>query len=172
MTRFDLAMFAPLFALLAWAAVTDCRWRRIPNWLTLSLALGGLAQSLLPGHLLAPAASLAGLAVGFTVSFLLYLAGGQGAGDVKLLAGVGAWLGPAHTLCVFAAAALLSMIVALILCVRRGQLRGLAVSSLLSAVNLLALRRPPPLSSSIGQPLPHAPLLLAATAGVLFGGAI
>src|SRR5205823_5865387 len=45
-------------------------------------------------------------AFGFSVLICFYLLGGMGAGDVKLLTAVGAWLGLSLTLAVFLAASL------------------------------------------------------------------
>jgi hypothetical protein len=60
------------------------------------------------------------------------------------------------------------MIVALAVCAARRELRALVLSSLISLLNLAMLRgRQPRLGGSIGNPLPHAPVVLAATAGVL-----
>ena len=47
--------------------------------------------------------SLVGTIVGLALLLPLYAIGGMGAGDVKLLAGVGAWVGPqvtAYAFCV------------------------------------------------------------------------
>src|SRR5262245_64849156 len=76
------------------ACVTDLRTRRIPNVLTfgaaaLALAFHGIVGGL-PGVQSAALGWLAGLAM-FLPFFLL---GGMGGGDVKLLAALGAWLGP------------------------------------------------------------------------------
>ena len=49
MTNYGLLMCAPMFGLLAWAAVTDCAQRRIPNWLTYTLVLGGFVHSFTTG---------------------------------------------------------------------------------------------------------------------------
>jgi prepilin peptidase CpaA len=51
--------------------------------------------------------SLSGLALGFVAFLVPYLMGGMGAGDVKLMSGVGAVLGFSHTLvaCLFVAVA-------------------------------------------------------------------
>src|SRR5438874_11550816 len=105
----NLAVFAPLLALVGYAAVTDLRARRIPNWLTLTVVLSGLAQSLSSWALISPKQSLLGLVVGFGVTFLLYSVGGRGAGDVKLTAGIGAWMGPWPVLWVFMVAAIVSL---------------------------------------------------------------
>ena len=51
----------PLLALLLWAAAEDLWRRRIANWLSFSLILSGLLQTLLPGHLISPTQALAGL---------------------------------------------------------------------------------------------------------------
>ena len=50
--------------------------------------------------------SLAGTGVGLLSLLPLYAIGGMGAGDVKLMAGVGAWLGPWLTLWSFVSTAL------------------------------------------------------------------
>ena len=89
-----------LMLLLLAAAVTDLRSRRIPNTLVLSgicLALGSHALALVAGltplagaHWWAP---LAGLSVGLLALMPLYLVRALGAGDLKLLAMVGAFVG-------------------------------------------------------------------------------
>ena len=81
--------------LLVVACVTDVRWRRIPNVLVLVIALTGFAfsvalESLGPGLLRAAS----GLTLGFAIWIIFHVVGGLGAGDVKLFAAAGAWLGP------------------------------------------------------------------------------
>jgi len=76
------------------AAVYDVRYRRIPNWLSVSgvaagLGLNSFMYSGWPGLKL----SLLGLLVGFGVYFVLYALRAMGAGDVKLMAAVGAIIG-------------------------------------------------------------------------------
>ena len=77
-------------------AVSDVRGKRIPNWLTYSsLGAGLLLRTALQGwHGLAQG-GLGGLAGG-GVFFLFFLVHGMGAGDVKLMAAVGAWVGVQH----------------------------------------------------------------------------
>ena len=75
------------------ACATDLRTSRIPNLLTFSAAAAGLAWHAFGGW--APLASaLGGLALGLLLFLPIYLLRGMGAGDVKLLAALGAWLGP------------------------------------------------------------------------------
>ena len=109
MTSYDLLMCAPLFALLGWAAVTDCAARRIPNWLSYTLVLGGFAHSFTGAAPVGWGGSLLGMLVGFALTFVFFAVGAMGGGDVKLLTGVGAWLGPLGVLLVFAVEAVVGM---------------------------------------------------------------
>ncbi len=92
---------APPLLLSVWIAWGDLKTRRIPNYLTLGGALAGLGFQLglhgVPGL----STGLMGMALGFCFLFLPYLWGGLGAGDVKALAALGAWLGPRGIFYVF-----------------------------------------------------------------------
>jgi prepilin peptidase CpaA len=76
------------------AAVIDVRSRRIPNWVSGAALLVGVLvhawQDGLNGVLLA----LTGAALGLAILLPLYVIKAMGAGDVKLLLGVGALVGP------------------------------------------------------------------------------
>ena len=79
------------------AAITDLRWYRIKNLLTYPLfALGVLYFGVVAGWD-GLKFSLIGSLIGFFPMLLLFLTGGFGAGDVKLIGGLGAWLGPLIT---------------------------------------------------------------------------
>lgn len=75
-------------------AVVDLRTHRIPNVLTLSGAAVGMGACLWSAGGLGLLQSGAGLGVGLVAFLPFYLAGGFGAGDVKAMAAVGAFLGP------------------------------------------------------------------------------
>ena len=75
-------------------AATDLRTRRIPNALTFGGALAGLVANLLAYQLDGIRWSLIGWLVGVLLLAIPFALRGTGAGDVKLLAAVGAWAGP------------------------------------------------------------------------------
>lgn len=94
-SSFPLAL---LFAVLVAAIVTDLRTTKVPN----EISLGGCVLGLACGAALAGWAGLlnsgAGLLMGFAALLPLYVLKGMGAGDVKLMAATGSFLGPALTL--------------------------------------------------------------------------
>jgi len=94
------------------AAVTDLRWRRIPNWITASGAALGLVFHLLEGGLSGVLLSIAGAALGFAIFIAFYVAGGMGAGDIKLFSAVGALTGPSALVTIFVFTGLLGGVAA------------------------------------------------------------
>jgi prepilin peptidase CpaA len=88
----------PTLIVVAVATFTDLRSRRIPNWLVLPFLLAGVAVSgwLRGWH--GVGQSLEGLGLGALLFGVLFLLGGMGAGDVKLCAAIGAWIGPGQLL--------------------------------------------------------------------------
>lgn len=112
-----------LVACVGLAAAIDVRQRRIPNWLSLSGVLCGICLNSIfegkDGFVL----SLLGIATGFFLLFFGYLLGGIGAGDVKLLAAVGAFLGPKLVFCAFIWMAFSGGVLALLLIAWKGAFR-------------------------------------------------
>lgn len=97
---------------LAEAAVIDGLKLKVPNWLTFHMVAGGLGFSAWYGGLPALLTSVEGVLVGLAVLLPLYMIGGMGAGDVKLMAGVGAWVGPWVTLGAFLTSAVVGGVIA------------------------------------------------------------
>lgn len=89
-------MLFPLSCLTV-AVVLDIRFRRLPNWLTLPMALAGLSAAACRGGWGAFVESLGGFAFLLLLGFLAWSFGFAGGGDGKLAAGVGAWLGFSHS---------------------------------------------------------------------------
>jgi prepilin peptidase CpaA len=81
-------------ALAAIAAVSDIRGRRVSNELVLVICFAGLARHALALDAAAVALGVAGTAVGLAMLLPAFAARWVGGGDVKLLAALGAWLGP------------------------------------------------------------------------------
>lgn len=92
--------FAIFATLLLCACVSDVQRRRIPNSVAALLAVTGVAYSVAASSSPRSAllVSLGGLLLGFILWLPLYAIRWLGAGDVKLFAAAGAWLGPARTL--------------------------------------------------------------------------
>lgn len=109
----------------ALAAVTDARMHRIPNVLTVPTALLGLAYHTLAPTGWGPLTALAGFGVGFALLLLPWLLGGGGMGDVKLLAALGAWLGPWWVLIAFAVSGGVASLLALVIIARKATTRGM-----------------------------------------------
>jgi prepilin peptidase CpaA len=109
------------FAMLCVA--TDLHSRRIPNVLTGVGLLAGLALNALYFGGEGLAGSAAGLAVAFAVLLVPFALGGIGGGDVKMMAAVGALLGPRVTAGALVAGLILGGIVMTVHLVRLGRLR-------------------------------------------------
>jgi prepilin peptidase CpaA len=78
----------------ATACVTDLRSRRIPNVLTFGASAAAVLFLGVSAGWAGVLWSLEGWAVGCLFFLPWFLLGGMGAGDVKLLAALGAWVGP------------------------------------------------------------------------------
>ena len=104
------------------ATVVDIRVRRIPNALTAAMAgVGvGLAASGVSGISLT--ASVVGFVVGFALMMPGHALGATGAGDVKLMAAVGAIVGPALVVSAFLFTAVAGGVLAIAVAVRRQRL--------------------------------------------------
>ena len=119
-----MASLGVLAAGLVAAVLIDVRSRRIPNWLTASLAGAGFLMAVVGFSGL----TLGQAALGFGLGLLLMLPGhalgATGAGDVKLMAAIGTILGPSMVFSAFLATAVAGGIFAVIVALRRGRLHA------------------------------------------------
>lgn len=157
------------FLLTVWMAWTDTRTHRIPNYLTLGCLLSGLGYQMwtygLPGLL----DGLLGAALGFTLLIFFYWRGGFGAGDVKALAAMGAWLGPLQTLYLFIYMAIAGVLVVAVFLWRRGLLKSKIRHFWGGLVNWVLLRSHPSVSrpaAAVAHPEEGIPYALSLALGM------
>jgi prepilin peptidase CpaA len=105
------------------AAIIDGWMLKVPNWITFPLIMSGWVYSAVTGGWPGLGWSLLGTFVGLGLLYGLYMVGGMGAGDVKLLAGIGAWVHLQHTWNIFAATAIVGGIMALAMIAYTGRWR-------------------------------------------------
>lgn len=113
------ACIVGLAGLLFAAAWYDTRQHRIPNRLVMLGAFAGLAIRFWSEGAAGALESIEGFAVGLLLLFPFYLMRTLGAGDVKLMAAVGAFLGPQGVLGAVLATFIAGGLMALLLAARR-----------------------------------------------------
>ena len=155
----------PVVVLTALATGADVRTRRVPNILTGPALLLGIGAHLALGGTSGALGALAGAVVAGLLLFPGWFSGWMGAGDVKLMAAVGAWL--AFPLSVYAALAALVAggVISLVVAARHGILVQSLRGALLLIPGVLAG------GARTGTP-PHSgfrfPFALAILAGSMF----
>jgi len=105
------------------AGTIDLRTRRIPNWLTVSGALLGIGMHMYQSSIAGTIVALQGMVLALIVLFPMVLLRAMGAGDWKLMASLGAILGPWMMLFVLLAAIFLSGIMAVVMVVRANKVK-------------------------------------------------
>ena len=120
MDNFSVAQFCFVFAISLAAMATDLKWRRIPNWLTVSAMFAGFAFHGITAGTEGLLLASGGFCVGFGFLFVLWCIGGGGGGDVKLMGALGAWMGALPTLFVFVLSAFMGFVCLLAMMVWSG----------------------------------------------------
>jgi len=164
------ALEAILICLVMQAALTDLSIRKIPNVLVLSGLILALVLHLLAGPAWSPlTAWLAGAAAGFFLFLPLYLLRGMAAGDVKLMAMVGAFVGPLAALEIGLLTFLAGGLLALLMLVASGRfgacwrnVRAMLKPLLWRLAGVPLLPVPLPKGDSVGG-MPYAVAIAAAT---------
>jgi len=123
------------------AAVIDFRRFRVPNVLTFPLAISGLAFHVTLSGLAGLQYGAGGLAIGFIALLLFYVMGVMGAGDVKLLAAIGAWIGGANVIYVFCVAGIVTGVHSLVVLAWQRRLHEIPAIFQVAVVQMLTLGR-------------------------------
>jgi prepilin peptidase CpaA len=105
------------------ACICDLRTRRIPNTLTFGAALAGMCLHSAVDGAAGFSTAFGGWLTGLALFLPFYLLRGLGAGDVKLLGAVGAWLGPAMAMWTGLWGALAGGVLAVAVALAHGYLR-------------------------------------------------
>ncbi|MGH8853579.1 MAG: A24 family peptidase [Telluria sp.] len=160
-----------LLLMVAAAAINDLASRRIPNLLLLSGLVAALALHLLsPNPAAALLSCLGGAAAGLALFLPFYLARGMAAGDVKMMATVGAFTGPLAALHIAILSWCAGGVMALAIIICRGRLR-LALANLWAIVRPAMLRLPaaPAAGRESAGSMPYGVAIAAATIYVVMG---
>ena len=102
-------------AVLIIAAAIDGWKLKVPNWITFPFVISGWIYSTAYLGWAGLGWSLVGTIVGLILLLPAYSIGGMGAGDVKLLAGVGAWIWGTATFYAFCVSAIFGGVIALVM---------------------------------------------------------
>lgn len=166
------AILIPGVLLASWI---DYAQRRVPNWLNAALILIGFAVQAAFFGWSGMSTGFLGMLVGFGVLIVPWMMHGMGAGDVKLMAAIGVWLGPLLTLYSFALGAVIGGVTAVVMILSTGRLR-LACANF--NVILAKVSNPQTVFSDVGsaksfgvtsQLLPYGVPLTAGTLIILAG---
>lgn len=150
------------------ACVCDLRTRRIPNLLTFGGAALAVAYSIWAAGLPGLVTSLGGWITGTALFLPMFLLGGMGAGDVKLAACIGAWLGPLPALFVALYSAIAGGVMALGVALMTGYFKRMVGNVwLLLAHWRVAGIRPLPELTLEGSRGPRLPFALPIAAGAI-----
>jgi prepilin peptidase CpaA len=141
------------------AAWIDGKELRVPNWITFPMVLAGLVYSAATGGWAGLGSGLIGMCVGLATLLPLYAVGGMGAGDVKLMAGVGAWLGAQVTWNAFLVSAVVGGVMAIIMVIYRKAWLKHYGNALLILSEVATVKDPRELSKIAAARKPHMLLL-------------
>jgi prepilin peptidase CpaA len=155
-----------LNSVLVISAATDLRSQKIPNIITLPAALAALAYHTEINGFEGFLFSVTGLAAGIALLILPYLMGGMGAGDVKLMGVVGAFIGPKQMFYAFLIITIIGGIYSLLLMVfQRSSFKGFFRDQYDSLINVVLTQKLTPGSGLKDQRRPKLCYGLAIASG-------
>ena len=140
-------------------AVIDGVELRVPNWLTLPMVAAGWIYSTTCFGWDGLAWSLVGTGVGLGLLLPAYAIGGMGAGDVKMLADVGAWVYGWNTFYAFCASTIVGAVIAVIMVLCSGRIQKHYNQFMVIFTEILTLRDPEKLATIAADRKPSMMLL-------------
>ena len=152
------------------AGVTDWRFRRIPNWLTVSGFAAGVVVNASLFRWNGLKTALLGAALGLGLLFPFLLIRSLGAGDWKFAGALGGCLGPRQLVSVLLATVFLAGLMALLVVIYKGRLKQTLVNILHVLAAFFSLRLPPREISLDNPQATKIPLGVAMAAAVVFYG--
>jgi prepilin peptidase CpaA len=141
------------------AAVIDGYELKVPNWITFPFIASGWCYSTIAFGWEGLGWSLLGTVIGLALLLPPYAIGGMGAGDVKLLAGVGAWIYGVHTVYAFAASAIVGAVLAVAMVLVRRAWKRHAAQFMVILNEILVIRNPEQLAAIAAERKPTMLLL-------------
>ena len=153
----------PVIVLVALATRADVQTRKIPNLLTGPAFLLGILVHLILNGTVGAGNALLGAVMAGAILLPGWLMRFTGAGDVKLMAAVGAWLGYPGGLAAAVAALIAGGVIAVFVAARRGMLKQALRNALVVGLGLLARKGgvAVPMPVTTGVRFPFAPAILA-----------
>jgi prepilin peptidase CpaA len=141
------------------AAVIDGWALKVPNWITFPFVIAGWTYSGLAFGWEGLGWSLLGTVVGLALLLPPYAIGGMGAGDVKLLAGVGAWIYSTHTVYAFAVSAVIGAVLAIAMVISRNAWQKHSSQFWLILNEIMVIKNPEQLAAIAAERKPRMLLL-------------
>ncbi len=124
------------------AGLIDVRTRRIPNWLCAAGLVAGFAFQFHLHGARGLLTAVEGMGLALVIYVPLWLLRGMGAGDVKLMAALGAIAGPVHWFVLFLVASILGAIAAGVLALRHSRLSSALLNTASLVKELVSFRAP------------------------------
>jgi prepilin peptidase CpaA len=155
----------PTLIVLAVATVTDLRSHRIPNWLVVPFMAAGIMVSTWFHGWHGLGQSMGGLGLGVLLFGFLFWMGGMGAGDVKLAAAIGTWIGPSQLFFALVVTAMAGGVIVLVWAAFGGFLKELftGASNLTFGLKNREVREEMVIANPLKRKIPYAPAIAIGT---------
>lgn len=154
------------FLMLCAAFITDVRTMKIPNYITISGIVVGLGYHGVMWGWSGIVFALKGAGIGFVLMFVMHIVGAVGGGDVKLFAGIGAWMGVWLTLTILMYSILAAGCLGILVLIWRQEMLRRMRTLLFGIFGGLVMKSWAPIESSTNKQL-QMPFMLAVLPGAI-----